>query len=65
MSIRIYSIMDESYFVEREENHEIYREIYGDSIYDIYEDDVLHIDFVFKEGSIGAKTDLWRFCAKS
>ena len=52
VSISIYSILDESPFVVREENHEIYREIYGDPIYDIYEDDVLHIDFVFKEGSI-------------
>ena len=25
--------------------------IYGDPIYNIYEDDVLHIGFVFKEGS--------------
>ncbi|KAH0909665.1 hypothetical protein HID58_032986, partial [Brassica napus] len=52
VSISIYSILDESLFVVREENHEIYREIYGDPIYDIYEDDVLHIDFIFKEGSI-------------
>ena len=52
VSISIYSILDESPFVVREENHEIYREIYGDLIYDIYEDDVLHIDFIFKEGSI-------------
>ncbi|WZZ16443.1 hypothetical protein YC2023_109532 [Brassica napus] len=52
VSISIYSILDESPFVVREENHEIYREIYGDPIYDIYEDDVLHIDFIFKEGSI-------------
>ena len=51
VSISIYSILDESPFVEREENHEIYRDIYGDPIYDIYENDVLHIGFVFKEGS--------------
>ena len=52
MSISIYPILDESPFVERKDNHEIYREIYGDPIYDIYEDDVLRIDFIFKEGSI-------------
>ncbi|KAJ4868151.1 Uncharacterized protein Rs2_50301 [Raphanus sativus] len=45
------TILDESPFVEGEENHEIYREIYGDPIYDVYEEDVHHIDFIFKEGS--------------
>ncbi|KAH0911926.1 hypothetical protein HID58_035247, partial [Brassica napus] len=40
---------DESPFVEREENYEIYREIYGDPIYDVYEDDVRVVDFVFSE----------------
>ncbi|KAJ4881986.1 Uncharacterized protein Rs2_39041 [Raphanus sativus] len=42
------TILDESPFVEKEVNHEIYREINGDPIYDVYEDDV---DFIFKEGS--------------
>ncbi|KAG5397591.1 hypothetical protein IGI04_019405, partial [Brassica rapa subsp. trilocularis] len=41
--------LDESPFVEREENYEIYREIYGDPIYDVYEDDVRVVDFVFSE----------------
>ncbi|CAA7028647.1 unnamed protein product [Microthlaspi erraticum] len=49
MSDNIYTFEDESPFVEREEGHEIYREIYGDPIYDTYEDDVDVIDFVFKE----------------
>ena len=30
--------MDESPFIEREENHQIYREMVGDLIYDVYED---------------------------
>ncbi|KAF3504149.1 hypothetical protein F2Q69_00041372 [Brassica cretica] len=47
----IYPIQDESLFVEREENYEIYREIYGYPIYDIYEDDVRVVDFVFGEDS--------------
>ena len=51
VSISIYPILNESFFVVREENHEIYREIYGDPIYDVYEDDVHVIDFVFKDGS--------------
>ena len=37
-SCNLYPFVDESPFVERE-YHEIYREIYGDSIYDVYEDD--------------------------
>ncbi|CAA7013268.1 unnamed protein product [Microthlaspi erraticum] len=52
VSDSIYTFEDESPFVEREESHEIYREIYGDPIYDNYEDDVLdidHVDFVFKQ----------------
>ena len=49
VSANIYPIQDESPFVEREENYEIYREIYGDPIYDVYEDDVCVIDFVFSE----------------
>ena len=51
VSANIYSIQDESPFVEREENYEIYREIYGDLIYDIYEDDVRVVDFSFSEDS--------------
>ena len=31
-----------SHFVEREEDHEIYREIYGDPIYNFYEDDEIY-----------------------
>ncbi|KAG7594467.1 F-box domain [Arabidopsis thaliana x Arabidopsis arenosa] len=44
-----YVIPGESLFSEEEENHEIYREIYGDPIYDTYADDVIHIDYVFPE----------------
>ncbi|KAJ4890151.1 Uncharacterized protein Rs2_29899 [Raphanus sativus] len=55
VSISIYSILDESPFVEREENREIYREIYGDPIYDIYEDDVC---------VVRAKFGRDEFCAK-
>ena len=51
VSANIYSIQDESPFVEREENYEIYREIYGDPIYDVYEDDVRVVDFIFGEDS--------------
>ena len=51
VSANIYPIQDESPFVEREENYEIYREIYGDPIYDVYEDDVRVVDFVFSEDS--------------
>ena len=51
VSANIYSIQDESPFVEREENYEIYREIYGDPIYDVYEDDVRIVDFIFGEDS--------------
>ncbi|CAH8278068.1 unnamed protein product [Arabidopsis lyrata] len=39
----------ESLFSEEEENHEIYREIYGGPIYDIYEEDVIDIDLGFLE----------------
>ena len=49
VSISIYPILDESLFIKREANHEIYREIYEDLIYDGYEDDVYVLDFVFKE----------------
>ncbi|KAF2536239.1 hypothetical protein F2Q68_00021100 [Brassica cretica] len=51
VSANIYSIQEESPFVEREENYEIYREIYGDPIYDVYEDDVRIVDFIFGEDS--------------
>ena len=51
VNANIYPIQDESPFVEREENYEIYREIYGDPIYDVYEDDVRVVDFVFSEYS--------------
>ncbi|KAF3514968.1 hypothetical protein F2Q69_00005418 [Brassica cretica] len=40
-SCNLYPFMDESPFVERE-CHEIYREIYGDPIYDVYEDDEIY-----------------------
>ncbi|KAF2555656.1 hypothetical protein F2Q68_00017341 [Brassica cretica] len=43
VNANIYPIQDESPFVEREENYEIYREIYGD--------DVRVVDFVFSEDS--------------
>ncbi|CAA7022692.1 unnamed protein product [Microthlaspi erraticum] len=42
VSDSIYTFEDESPFVEREESHEIYREIYGDPIYDVYEDDEIY-----------------------
>ncbi|KAF2564829.1 hypothetical protein F2Q70_00014974 [Brassica cretica] len=51
VSANIYHIQDEIAFVEREENYEIYQEIYGDRIYDVYEDDVRVVDFVFSEKS--------------
>ena len=51
VSANIYHIQDEIAFVEREENYEIYQEIYGDQIYDVYEDDVRVVDFVFSENS--------------
>ncbi|CAF1928517.1 unnamed protein product [Brassica napus] len=40
-SCNLYPFVDESPFVERE-YHEIYREIYGDPIYDVYEDDEIY-----------------------
>lgn len=43
----IYPILDENLFVEREKNHEIYREIHADSIFDLYEEYVMIVDFVF------------------
>ena len=49
-SCNLYPFVDESHFVERE-YYEVYPEIYGDPIYDNYEDDVYVIDFVFKENS--------------
>ncbi|WZZ70209.1 hypothetical protein YC2023_081579 [Brassica napus] len=49
-SCNLYPFVDESHFVERE-YYEVYPEIYGDPIYDTYEDDVYVIDFVFKENS--------------
>ncbi|KAJ4881854.1 Uncharacterized protein Rs2_38909 [Raphanus sativus] len=51
VNANIYLIQDESPFVEREENFKIYREISGDPIYDVYEDDVCVVDFVFSEDS--------------
>ncbi|VVB01606.1 unnamed protein product [Arabis nemorensis] len=60
MSSSCYTFEGESLFVEREEIHEIYREIHGDPIYDVYEDDVLVIDFIFK-----ADTFRNKICAKS
>ena len=51
MSANIYLIQDESSFIEREENYEIYQEIYGDPIYDVYEGDVRVVDFIFNEDS--------------
>ncbi|CAA7019719.1 unnamed protein product [Microthlaspi erraticum] len=42
VSVSIYIFEDESSFVERKESHEIYREIYGDPIYDVYEDDEIY-----------------------
>ncbi|KAG5379157.1 hypothetical protein IGI04_026999, partial [Brassica rapa subsp. trilocularis] len=47
-SCNLYPFVDESPFVERE-YHEIYREIYGDPIYDTYEDDVYVIDCLQKK----------------
>ncbi|WZZ49253.1 hypothetical protein YC2023_049360 [Brassica napus] len=44
-------IQDESPFIEREKNYEIYREIFGDPIYDVYEDDLRVVDFVFNDDS--------------
>ena len=40
-SCNLYPFVDESPFVEIE-YHEIYREIYGDPIYDVYEDDEIY-----------------------
>ncbi|CAF2142641.1 unnamed protein product [Brassica rapa] len=40
-SCNLYLFVDESSLVERE-YHEICREIYGDPIYDVYEDDEIH-----------------------
>ncbi|KAH0849070.1 hypothetical protein HID58_090437 [Brassica napus] len=51
VSANIYLIQDESSFIEREENYEIYQEIYGDPIYDVYEGDVRVVDFIFNEDS--------------
>ncbi|KAF2570495.1 hypothetical protein F2Q70_00004055 [Brassica cretica] len=48
MSIHARNRGDESPFVERDE---IYREIYGDPIYNVYEDDVRIVDFVFNDDS--------------
>ena len=39
----IYPIIGENLFSKEEENHELYREIYGGPIYDIYEDDVIDL----------------------
>ncbi|KAJ4897449.1 Uncharacterized protein Rs2_24243 [Raphanus sativus] len=65
VSISIYPILDESPFVEREENHEIYREIYGDPIYDIYEDDVCVVRAKFGRDEFCAKFGRNDFRAKS
>ncbi|KAF2578393.1 hypothetical protein F2Q68_00005888 [Brassica cretica] len=51
VSASIYLIQDESSFIEREENYEIYQEIYSDPIYDVYEDDLRIVDFIFNEDS--------------
>ena len=40
-----YTFEDESPFVEGE-YHEIYREIYGDPIYDVYEDDDVSVELL-------------------
>ncbi|KAG2323645.1 hypothetical protein Bca52824_016858 [Brassica carinata] len=41
-SCNLYPFVDESPFVEREEDHEIFKEIHGDPIYDVYGDDKIY-----------------------
>ncbi|KAF2550813.1 hypothetical protein F2Q68_00034791 [Brassica cretica] len=64
-SCSFYPFVDESPFVGREECQKIYREIYGDPIYDVYEDDYIYKEIVEIRSMMCMKTMLMLLTSSS